>query len=177
MISWQVAVERKFLFSNDRAVARSGRVSTGAMLVNVCWISFGLFWEPQIRRNTTIQFRLFRSSGAEPAALMDWSFVPQEASSDFQKFGIHATSVTVDIPTMQSYKDSIVTGLTRGIEGLFKKNKVDYVKVRPHELFRHGSIPGSSALLAKQQFAAVTLWTLLGCGQAGRSAYGSGRAH
>lgn len=29
---------------------------------------------------------------------------------------------------IQEKKDGIVTGLTKGIEGLFKKNKVDYVK-------------------------------------------------
>ncbi len=29
---------------------------------------------------------------------------------------------------MQSNKDGIVTSLTKGIEGLFKKNKVTYLK-------------------------------------------------
>lgn len=30
---------------------------------------------------------------------------------------------------MQSFKDKIVAGLTQGIEGLFKRNKVEYIKV------------------------------------------------
>lgn len=30
---------------------------------------------------------------------------------------------------MQNYKDKIVLGLTQGIEGLFKRNKVAYLKV------------------------------------------------
>lgn len=53
----------------------------------------------------------------------------QEASSDFRKFGIRVDGVSVDIPAMQSYKDKIVGGLTQGIEGLFKRNKVEYIKV------------------------------------------------
>lgn len=59
----------------------------------------------------------------------------QEASSAFGKFGIEVGSVSVNVPTMQSYKDKIVTGLTQGIEGLFKKNKVEHVKVRLHLVF------------------------------------------
>lgn len=54
----------------------------------------------------------------------------QEASSEFGKFGIQVGSVSVDVPTMQKYKEKIVAGLTQGIEGLFKRNKVEYVKVR-----------------------------------------------
>lgn len=53
----------------------------------------------------------------------------QEASSDFSRFGIRVSDVSVDISSMQNYKDKIVSGLTQGIEGLFKRNKVDYLKV------------------------------------------------
>jgi len=34
----------------------------------------------------------------------------------------------VNWPGMQAKKNSIVKSLTSGIEGLFKKNKVDYIK-------------------------------------------------
>ena len=34
----------------------------------------------------------------------------------------------LNLATMMKAKDKAVTGLTRGIEGLFKKNKVTYVK-------------------------------------------------
>ena len=56
--------------------------------------------------------------------------VSQEASTEFAKFGIEVGTVSVDLPTMQSYKDKVVSGLTQGIEYLFKRNKVEYVKVR-----------------------------------------------
>ena len=38
------------------------------------------------------------------------------------------SGVELDLPTMMAYKDETVKGLTRGIEGLFKKNKIDYLK-------------------------------------------------
>ena len=31
---------------------------------------------------------------------------------------------------MMTYKEKVVKGLTTGIEGLFTKNKVDYIKYR-----------------------------------------------
>lgn len=70
-------------------------------------------------------------------ALLNMTHKYKEASSAFGKFGIEVGSVSVDVPTMQSYKDKIVTGLTQGIEGLFKKNKVEYLKgagklTKPH---------------------------------------------
>ena len=34
----------------------------------------------------------------------------------------------LNLATMMKAKDKAVTGLTRGVEGLFKKNKVTYVK-------------------------------------------------
>lgn len=43
-------------------------------------------------------------------------------------YGVKVGSVSIDLPTMLSQKDKAVSGLTKGIEGLFKKNKVTYVK-------------------------------------------------
>jgi dihydrolipoamide dehydrogenase len=42
--------------------------------------------------------------------------------------GINVGDITVDWNQMLKSKQSAVTGLTGGIEYLFKKNKVDYVK-------------------------------------------------
>lgn len=44
------------------------------------------------------------------------------------KHGIVVNDVSVDLDAMMKSKTKSVTGLTGGIEGLFKKNKVDYVK-------------------------------------------------
>ncbi|MDX2073712.1 MAG: dihydrolipoyl dehydrogenase [Alphaproteobacteria bacterium] len=49
-----------------------------------------------------------------------------DAKEHFAEYGIKA-KVEVDLPTMMARKDKVVLDLTKGIEGLFKKNKVTYV--------------------------------------------------
>lgn len=51
-----------------------------------------------------------------------------EAKHAFANHGIKFSQLEVDLPSMLAQKDKAVSGLTRGIEGLFKKNKVNYVK-------------------------------------------------
>ncbi len=60
-------------------------------------------------------------------ALLDISHKYHEAEHDFDDLGIKA-SVKLDVKKMMKRKGEIVSGLTQGIEGLFKKNKVTYVK-------------------------------------------------
>src|ERR1700744_4023249 len=47
-----------------------------------------------------------------------------EAQSDFAKLGIKV-SVEPDLPAMMAQKDKVVGELTKGVEFLFKKNKVE----------------------------------------------------
>lgn len=42
----------------------------------------------------------------------------------WKSFGIKATDVSLDLPAMMAQKDETVSGLTRGIDFLFRKNKV-----------------------------------------------------
>ena len=42
--------------------------------------------------------------------------------------GIEVNNLNVNWEQTQKNKDGIVTSLTKGIEGLFKKNKVTYMK-------------------------------------------------
>lgn len=51
-----------------------------------------------------------------------------EARDHFKHLGINCGEVTVDFDKLQNSKDKAVKGLTSGIEFLFKKNKVDYLK-------------------------------------------------
>lgn len=44
------------------------------------------------------------------------------------QFGIKVTKATVDLPAMMAQKDEVVSSFTKGIEGLFKKNKVEWLK-------------------------------------------------
>ena len=63
-------------------------------------------------------------------ALLHASELFDEANNGMAKYGIKTGKVSVDLKQMMSHKDGIVTDLTNGIEFLFKKNKVDYVKGR-----------------------------------------------
>ena len=60
-------------------------------------------------------------------ALLHASHLYAEAGSHFKKVGIETTGLSVNWPQMQTSKEKAVTGLTKGIEGLMKKNKVDYI--------------------------------------------------
>ena len=42
--------------------------------------------------------------------------------------GIDGAAVRIDMPPVHARKDKMVTGLTGGIEMLFKKNKIDWIK-------------------------------------------------
>lgn len=61
-------------------------------------------------------------------ALLNASHKYEEAKHSFASMGILVDNVQLDLPTMMKTKESRVTGLTSGIEGLFKKNKVAYSK-------------------------------------------------
>lgn len=51
-----------------------------------------------------------------------------EAQHHFAGHGIKLGSVTLDLPSMMAHKDKVVKDNTAGIEYLFKKNKVDWLK-------------------------------------------------
>ncbi|KAI5574278.1 hypothetical protein BDE02_10G135900 [Populus trichocarpa] len=72
-------------------------------------------------------------------ALLHSSHMFHEAQHSFASHGVKFSSVEVDLPAMMAQKDKAVSTLTRGIEGLFKKNKVNYVKgygkfISPYEV-------------------------------------------
>ncbi|KAK2971024.1 hypothetical protein RJ640_025798 [Escallonia rubra] len=61
-------------------------------------------------------------------ALLHSSHMYHEATHSFASHGVKFSSVEVDLPAMMAQKDKAVGNLTKGIEGLLKKNKVTYVK-------------------------------------------------
>ncbi|KAG8689233.1 dihydrolipoamide dehydrogenase precursor [Ceratobasidium sp. 395] len=61
-------------------------------------------------------------------AMLNNSHKYHDTLHDLQARGIDVEGVTLNLPQMLKAKDGAVTGLTRGIEGLFKKNKVTYIK-------------------------------------------------
>ena len=60
-------------------------------------------------------------------ALLHASELYELASHDFANFGIEVTP-KLNLPAMMAQKDVSVGQLTRGVEFLFKKNKVDWIK-------------------------------------------------
>lgn len=61
-------------------------------------------------------------------ALLNSSHLFEEANENFAKHGIKVKDISIDVKAMQKTKDEIVSGLTKGIEGLFTKNKITYFK-------------------------------------------------
>ncbi len=61
-------------------------------------------------------------------ALLQSSEFFHEAQHDFATHGIKLESVKLDLPTMMTRKNKIVSDLTGGVEFLFKKNKITGIK-------------------------------------------------
>ncbi len=61
-------------------------------------------------------------------ALLQSSEKFAEAKHHFAEHGIKVPEVKLDLKTMMGRKDKVVVDLTKGVEFLFKKNKVDYVQ-------------------------------------------------
>ncbi|MCB1313139.1 MAG: dihydrolipoyl dehydrogenase [Sedimentitalea sp.] len=68
-------------------------------------------------------------------ALLHASHMLHEAEHNFAAMGLKGKSPSVDWKQMLAYKDDVIGQNTKGIEFLFKKNKVDWLK-------GWGSIPG-----------------------------------
>lgn len=61
-------------------------------------------------------------------ALLHASHQLHEAEQNFVKMGLKGKSPSVDWKQMQAYKEDTIDGNTKGIEFLFKKNKIDWLK-------------------------------------------------
>src|SRR5438045_1872168 len=57
-------------------------------------------------------------------ALLESSELFAEARQSFAAHGIKCGQVELDLRTMQQRKERVVATLTKGVEGLFKKNKI-----------------------------------------------------
>ncbi|MGR3388468.1 MAG: dihydrolipoyl dehydrogenase [Paracoccus sp. (in: a-proteobacteria)] len=61
-------------------------------------------------------------------ALLHASHMLHETHENFDRMGLTGAKVKVDWTKMQGYKAETVAGNTKGIEFLFKKNKIDWLK-------------------------------------------------
>ncbi len=61
-------------------------------------------------------------------ALLEISHKYHDAAHNFEKLGITGSNPKIDLKKILENKDEIVKGLTGGISGLFKKNKVKHIE-------------------------------------------------
>ena len=77
-------------------------------------------------------------------ALLHDSEVYDHVAHEGKKHGIIATGLKADVKAMVARKDEVVVNLTKGIEGLFKKNKVTYI-------VGHGIVLGKGEVAVKKE--------------------------
>ena len=75
-------------------------------------------------------------------ALLESSQRFQDAKEKLTPHGIHVGELRLDLAAMQRRKEQIVTTLTRGVEALFKKNKIT-------RYFGHGRLSGLGRVLVE----------------------------
>jgi len=61
-------------------------------------------------------------------ALLQASEKFEEAEKHLGAFGVKVSGVKLDLKAMMGHKDSVVESNTKGVEFLFKKNKIDWIK-------------------------------------------------
>jgi dihydrolipoamide dehydrogenase len=61
-------------------------------------------------------------------AMLNNSHIYHQTQHDLKRRGIDVEGVSLNLPKMLEAKDNAVSGLTKGIELLFRQNKVDYIK-------------------------------------------------
>ena len=81
-------------------------------------------------------------------SLLHASEMYNKAQNEFQHIGINTGALSLDLAKMMNHKAKSVEGLTKGIEFLFKKNKVTYLK-------GHGSFKGKNTLEVKDSSGSV----------------------
>ena len=72
-------------------------------------------------------------------ALLETSELYEQSQKHFAERGLIVQGVTLDIAKMMSHKDSVVSTLDGGIQGLLKKNKVE-------RFFGHGKLKGGGVV-------------------------------
>jgi dihydrolipoyl dehydrogenase len=85
-------------------------------------------------------------------ALLQSSHLYEEVETRFAQHGIQVGGVRLDLVAMLERKDQVVDQLTRGVAGLFRKNKVDHV-------LGHATIASADEVTVAQDGEARTLKT------------------
>ncbi len=83
-------------------------------------------------------------------ALLESSEMYDKVKNHGGSFGVKVDKVVADVTAMLERKDKIVKGLCQGIEGLFKKNKITYLK-------GHGSFKSATEIEVKDAAGKVSV--------------------
>ena len=81
-----------------------------------------------------------------PQALLQSSHFYYEAQRDLAKHGLEFDNLRLNMPNLLKQKDQAVSNLTKGIEFLFKKNKVLNHKVETQQML-HSCLEAQCYLL------------------------------
>lgn len=73
------------------------------------------------------------------------------SQSKLDKFGINIEKFSFDLDKMMKHKEDVVSSLTKGIEGLFLKNKVTYIKGAASLTSREPGVTNISVSSANEQ--------------------------
>ncbi|KAH9027030.1 hypothetical protein EDB84DRAFT_1610093 [Lactarius hengduanensis] len=82
----------------------------------------------QVLREETVQLIQDASGGIVLKPMLNNSHIYHQTLHDIKKRGINVEGVKLNLQQMLKAKEDSVNGLTKGIEILFKQNKVDYIK-------------------------------------------------
>ncbi len=93
--------------------------------------------------------------------LLHSSHLYAEAASGLDAHGIRLGKVGLDLPAMLAHKDKVVADLTKGIEFLFKKNKVTWLKGKG-EIVKAGTVKVTGEGGAAQTYAAKNIMIATG---------------
>ncbi len=80
-----------------------------------------------VEREPTLGGTCLRVGCIPSKALLESSERYEEARHSLKQHGVITGDVTLDLPAMQRRKELVVLALTKGVEGLFKKNKITRV--------------------------------------------------
>ena len=109
---------------------RSGFVGFCVQAAHDClWCEVGKWFKLAIVHQIVVLGGTCLNVGCIPSkTLLNISHKYHDAKHNFSDLGIETSEVKFDLGKMMTKKTKVVDSLTKGIEMLFKKNKVDYLK-------------------------------------------------
>jgi len=102
-----------------------------------------------IEKNPTLGGTCLNVGCIPSKALLHSSELYWKLQKEATSHGIHMKDLSFKFDEMMLRKDNIISGFTKGIEGLFKKNKIDWIQAAAELKSPHEIAVGSEILQAK----------------------------